>query len=607
MTIGKFMVAGMGERDVEYLAGGLLAWRSEPWSNMEKNPALIMKRSFAFLSLMLLVTPPVSEARLLMDRDHIDRVSMAVVQIHTPDGSGSGSLVEGSDLIYTNRHVVEGFYAFDIHAIKDPTEPAQPVFKAELVGFSEEFDFAVLRVTTDMRGNPVSSPHRFLSEMSPANLAPELRAAGLRETPGRGDQIAIFGYPGIGDNELVFTTGIISSVLYDTYAGSRMPIWYRTNAEMSPGNSGGIATNAAGEIIGIPTYVRTESRTGGRLGSLLSMHVVRAIVDADALTRTWGSAPAAGQSRAATPDSGFFGDQLDFSLDPHYGEQHLDAGFLPDPYRVTVTSGGTVPVSYLGGDCTGFAAQAPDYRLHWAGSATELRILFRAGQEGEDTVLVINRPDGSWVCNDDADASTLNPMVILNNPLAGAYDIWVASFDQDAYIDGTLHITERPLTPDQDLAGLVLDAAGTTAGFAGLDYSLDPIYATIGLAEWFTPDPHRRDGVAGGPVDVSALNLGPGCTGYASSAPDFRLHWTGGTDDLTIFFEADQPGSDTLLIINTASGAWLCNDDAHRNTLNPMLRLRGQPAGQFDIWVATERSGTFVQGKLTVTETRLMP
>lgn len=571
-----------------------------------------MKKDFALVGLLLLFITPGSDARSLMERDRIDRVSMAVVQIHSPEGTGSGSLVEGSDLIYTNRHVVEGFYEFDVHAIKDPTEPAQPVFKAELVGYSDEFDFAVLRVTTDMRGSRVSSPHQFLADLSPANLYPELRAAGLREAPGRGDQIAIFGYPGIGDNELVFTTGIISSVLYDTYAGARMPIWYRTNAEMSPGNSGGIATNSAGEIIGIPTYVRTESRTGGRLGSLLSMHVVRAIVEADALTSRWGSTPESpAQAQAQDPDSGWYGDQLDVSLEPYYGEYHLGTGFLPDPYRVSVTSGGTVPVSYIGGDCIGFAAQAPDYRLHWAESGTELRVLFSASQPGDDTVLVVNRPDGSWTCNDDASANTVDPMVVLNNPLVGVYDIWVASYDEDAYIDGTLHITERPLTPDSDLSGLALGDGGTTAdspaGLGGLDYSLDPAYGSLRLAEWFTPDPQQINGVAGGPVDVSALSLAPGCTGYASAAPDFRLHWTGGTDDLRVLFEADQPANDTILIINTPAGGWVCNDDAHSGTLDPMVWLRGQPAGQFDIWVATYRSGAFVQGKLSVTETGRMP
>jgi hypothetical protein len=114
-------------------------------------------------------------------------------------------------------------------------------------------------------------------------------------------------------------------------------------------------------------------------------------------------------------------------------------------------------------------------------------------------------------------------------------------------------------------------------------------------------------GVAGGSVDVSSLGIGAGCTGYASSAPDFRLNWSGGTDDLKVFFEADQPGNDTVLIINTPSGSWICNDDAHGETLNPMIRLSGQPAGQFDIWVATYKSGDFIQGKLTVTETTRTP
>ena len=566
----------------------------------------------ALFGAVLLLTPGLASAQVAMDREQIDRISMAVVQIHTPQSSGSGSLVDGTNLVYTNRHVVEGFYEFDIHAIKDPTEPAQPMFKAELVGFSDTYDFAVLRITTDINGNAVDSPHRHLRELSPTNLAPLLRAADLRQAPGRGDQIAIFGFPGIGDNELVFTTGTISSAQYDDHAGVRMPIWYRTNAEMSPGNSGGVATNAAGDIIGIPTYVRTESRTGGRLGSLLSMHVVQALVDSNALIDNWQSAEAlAGQTGSAQPDSRWDGSQLDFSLPPYFGERSLGAGFRPDPYQVSLTSGGNVPVSYLGGDCIGFAAQAPDYRLHWSGTSSELRFFFVANQAGDDTVLIINRPDASWHCNDDASADTLNPMLTFNNPPAGVYDIWVASYVPDTYIEGTLSITERPLSPESGLAGGTTSGTeampASSAGPAVLDFNLDPVYGSSRLAEWFMPDPHTLNLVAGGPVDVAALNLGPQCIGHASSAPDFRLHWSGGTQDLRIFFEADQPGSDTVLIINTPSGNWICNDDARANTLNPMLRLSGQPPGQFDIWVATFERHQFIPGQLSITETSREP
>jgi S1-C subfamily serine protease len=585
---------------------------------------------FAILATLVMLAIPAdsSLAQVAMDRDRIDRISLAVVQVHTPDGTGSGSLVEGSGLIYTNRHVVEGFYEFDIHALKDPTEPAQPVFKAELVGYSDEYDFAVLRVTTDMAGNAVTDPHGYLRSVAPAGLAPELRAAGLREVPGRGDHIAIFGYPGIGDNELVYTTGIISSVQYDEFAGTRMPVWYRTNAEMSPGNSGGIATNAAGEIIGIPTYVRTESRTGGRLGSLLSMHVVNAIVEAGALNPTWEPALASvGSGTAAESESGWYGDELDYSMDPYYGENSLAAGFTPDPFRVTVTAGGSVAAAYLGGGCTGFAAQAPDYRLSWSGSSAELRFFFRADDSGDDTVIIINKPDGSWACNDDADEGDgLDPMLVLANPPAGRYDIWVGSYNEGDFVAGTLYITERPLSPGSDLTALApgsgsgtgagsgsgTGTSGTGAGPAAatatsLDFGRDPNYGTISLDEYFTPDPDVTTLVSGGSVDVASLGLGAGCTGYASSAPDLRLNWSGSTSDLRIFFEPDQPGNDTVLIINTPDGRWLCNDDAYSGTLNPMLDLNGQPQGQFDIWVASYRSGSYVQGRLTVTERDLRP
>lgn len=552
-----------------------------------------MNTIFPALCSLFLCFPAYSVAQISLDRNQIDQISMAVVQIHTPVSTGSGSLVEGTNLIYTNRHVVEGYYDFIIHALKDPTEPAEAIFNAELVGFSEDYDFAILRVNTDLNGAPINNPHQYINEVSSTNLYPKLNIAVLREIPGRGDQIAILGYPGIGDNELVFTTGIISSVQYDIYEGKRIPIWYRTNAEMSPGNSGGIATNSRGELLGIPSYVRTESRTGGRLGSLLSMHVVNAIVNSDALIDTWGM-PIAESDNASNWDS----NTLDFNIQPSYGETSLSAGFTPDPYRVSIVSGGSVDAIYLGGDCVGYAAQGPDYRLNWIGSSSELRIFFDADQLGDDTALIINKPDGSWACNDDANEETFNPMVIFPNPTEGRYDIWVSSYDDGDYIEGQLHITELDLDPSSE---------EMTSVSENLDFSLDPNYETIILSAGFNPDPNTFNAVAGGTIGVSDLNLGSMCTGFASSAPDFRLMWTGSTQNLRLFFEADQPGNDTVLLINTSNGEWICNDDAHRDTLNPMINLNGQPSGQFDIWIASYRSENYIQGKLTVTELDLSP
>lgn len=545
----------------------------------------------------LITLPQDTQAQLQMDREQIDQVSMAIVQVQTPVSAGSGSLVEGTNLIYTNRHVAEGYYEFEIHALTDLTETARPVFRAELVGYSDEYDFAVLRITGDMSGNPVSNPHSYLDAISEKGLFPQLRTAPLSQVSGRGDQMAVFGYPGIGDNELVITTGIISSVQYDEVYGERMPVWLRTNAEMSPGNSGGVATNMRGEMIGIPTYVRTESVTGGRLGSLLSMQVVNKILEENALLERWTDS-ATGRM-AGMPG----GEQLDFRLDSTFGSANLNAGFTPDPFSVSVISGGEINASYLqGDDCRGFASASPDYRLQWSGSSPALRLYFEADTPGDDTVLLINRPDGSWICNDDADNdfNTVNPLVEIQNPAEGQYDIWIASYDEGEYYDGTLFISElSSMGPGSGTAGI---ASNSSSAGLSLDFTEPPTYGRIELGSGFLPDPHTVEIVSGGSVDVSSLNLGSGCTGYAAIAPDLSLVWDGDTSDLRIFYEASDSSDDTVLIINTPSGQWICNDDAYAGTLNPMLPLSAYGSGRFDIWVASYSEGDFISGELKITE-----
>jgi serine protease Do len=110
-----------------------------------------------------------------------------------------------------------------------------------------------------------------------------------------------------------------------------------------------------------------------------------------------------------------------------------------------MTSGGSIDAEYLGGGCVGFAAAEPDFRLFWSGSSDELRIFFEADDDGDATMLV-NLPNGDWTCNDDADG-TLNPMVTVEDPSEGQFDIWVGSYSRGEFISGTLSITERDLGP----------------------------------------------------------------------------------------------------------------------------------------------------------------
>ena len=133
-------------------------------------------------------------------------------------------------------------------------------------------------------------------------------------------------------------------------------------------------------------------------------------------------------------------DELDMSLASNFGSTDLSAGFVPDPYSMDLVSGGPVDVSYLGDDCRGYATAASDYDVTYTSGAQDLlRFYFVA--DTEDTTLVINAPDGSWHCNDDA-PGTIDPMIDFANPETGRYDIWVGSYQAGAENSGTLFVTE---------------------------------------------------------------------------------------------------------------------------------------------------------------------
>jgi hypothetical protein len=124
----------------------------------------------------------------------------------------------------------------------------------------------------------------------------------------------------------------------------------------------------------------------------------------------------------------------------------LPHGFTPDPYERSAQSGGqpAVDVSYLGGGCSGFAAQAPDFDIRLSGSSPLLCIWFEADTPGADTTLIVNTQNNQWVCDDDG-AGDRNPVVRINNPVDGTYDIWIGSYTDGEYISGTLKITETQL------------------------------------------------------------------------------------------------------------------------------------------------------------------
>jgi len=231
---------------------------------------MMKKVIFLFLTLFLLSGSVFAQAGL--SRSQIDQIAASVVQIVAlangeAISTGSGTIVNATGMIFTNRHVVEGADDFAILMIDDMREVPVHRFYAGLVGVSNDIDFAVLQINRDNRDQDVN----------PDNLQLPFVPLGKSDM-GHGDRVYIFGFPGIGDGYLVLTQGTITTIENGTIGGQRLPVWYQTDAEISPGNSGGLVVNEVGEFIGIPTAVQSEERTLGRLGGILPMTAIAALM-----------------------------------------------------------------------------------------------------------------------------------------------------------------------------------------------------------------------------------------------------------------------------------------------------------------------------------------
>ena len=129
----------------------------------------------------------------------------------------------------------------------------------------------------------------------------------------------------------------------------------------------------------------------------------------------------------------------DVSAKPAFGQARLSAGFDPDPYTRSITAGGAIDASKLGGDCDGYIADAPDFRLNYTAGDFELTIM---AVSNSDTTLVINTPDGQWACDDDSGGDA-DPAFKFDDPQSGVYDIWISVYGEAATAEATLTISER--------------------------------------------------------------------------------------------------------------------------------------------------------------------
>jgi len=279
----------------------------------------------------------------------------------------------------------------------------------------------------------------------------------------------------------------------------------------------------------------------------------------------------------ATPS---YAQSINSSAQGTFGQVQLRAGFTPDPHVVTVNAGGPIDVSTVSDNCRGFIAERPSFTLRYrAGDEFPLYVGVVAD---EDTTLVVKGPNGQWMCDDDS-GDNLNPVISWENPRSGRYQIWVGRFGTGELVPAQLYISE--------VGGPANEVPADAP-----DYTLEPAYGVIDLVSGFQPDPHTVAISAGGPYNAYQI---PECVGFIATAPDYRVNFTAGENGLPLIFSVESE-ADTTLVINDASGNWVCNDDAIG--LNPVVRFDAPMSGQYDVWVGTFSEGELQPSTLSVSE-----
>ncbi|MGA2390365.1 MAG: Do family serine endopeptidase [Candidatus Sulfotelmatobacter sp.] len=169
-------------------------------------------------------------------------------------GIGSGVIISPDGYIVTNNHVVAG--AVDINV----TMKDRRIFKAKLIGADPLTDLAVIKIDG---ANLPNAPWGNSTELRP------------------GQTVLAFGNP-FGFRFTV-TRGIVSGLNRPnpfSKNGHAPGSFIQTDAAINPGNSGGPLVDARGEVIGINTFLVSNSDSFSGMGFAIPTQIVRPTVDA---------------------------------------------------------------------------------------------------------------------------------------------------------------------------------------------------------------------------------------------------------------------------------------------------------------------------------------
>jgi S1-C subfamily serine protease len=240
-------------------------------------------------------------------QQEIERATVHIQLLGVDDanlGFGSGSIIRKDGLILTNAHVavptapglprLYGYrYRSDVRKLVvslfvAEDEPAEPMYTARVVAVDGYLDVAVLQIWRTVDGDPVDP--RTL-DLPTVNL-------GDSDSLENDEDLRLVGYPDVGGGAyrlINSSRGSVSGFLPDPDLEARRG-WIKTSASIYGGNSGGLAVNERGRLIGIPSraqfekeYLGTATDISGTLALIRPINIARPVIDAAMSGKPWQS------------------------------------------------------------------------------------------------------------------------------------------------------------------------------------------------------------------------------------------------------------------------------------------------------------------------------
>jgi Do/DeqQ family serine protease len=177
---------------------------------------------------------------------------------------GSGSIVRPDGVIVTNHHVIAGAQEIEV-VLADRRR-----FPAKVLLDDARADLAVLKINA-----PEPLPVLAIDDHNDIEV---------------GDLVLAIGDPfGVGQT---VTNGIVSALARTEVGSSDYSSYIQTDAPINPGNSGGPLVDMNGNLIGINTFIVSQSGASAGVGFAIPGAMVRQVVDAaagggHAVVRPW--------------------------------------------------------------------------------------------------------------------------------------------------------------------------------------------------------------------------------------------------------------------------------------------------------------------------------